>query len=66
MESLTPREIVEELDKYIVGQGKAKKGGGHSLKEPLPEIPACPGPQGRGGAQKHSHDRAHRGRQKPR
>jgi ATP-dependent HslUV protease ATP-binding subunit HslU len=25
MESLTPREIVEELDKYIVGQGKAKK-----------------------------------------
>ncbi|MCL5058068.1 MAG: ATP-dependent protease ATPase subunit HslU [Actinobacteria bacterium] len=25
MESLTPREIVEELDKYIVGQGRAKK-----------------------------------------
>ncbi|HBV98871.1 MAG: Clp protease ATPase [Peptococcaceae bacterium BICA1-7] len=25
MESLTPRAIVEELDKYIVGQGKAKK-----------------------------------------
>lgn len=25
MESLTPREIVEELDKYIVGQKKAKK-----------------------------------------
>ncbi|WP_416198052.1 MAG: ATP-dependent protease ATPase subunit HslU [Sporanaerobacter sp.] len=25
MKELTPREIVEELDKYIVGQGKAKK-----------------------------------------
>jgi len=25
MESLTPRVIVEELDKYIVGQGRAKK-----------------------------------------
>lgn len=25
MEELTPRKIVEELDKYIVGQGKAKK-----------------------------------------
>jgi len=25
MEELTPRRIVEELDKYIVGQGKAKK-----------------------------------------
>lgn len=25
MKSLTPREIVEELDKYIVGQNKAKK-----------------------------------------
>ncbi|MCL5935470.1 MAG: HslU--HslV peptidase ATPase subunit, partial [Firmicutes bacterium] len=25
MESLTPRETVEELDKYIVGQKKAKK-----------------------------------------
>jgi len=25
MESLTPREIVDELDKYIVGQNKAKK-----------------------------------------
>ena len=25
MEELTPREIVEELDKYIVGQEKAKK-----------------------------------------
>ena len=25
MEELTPRRIVEELDKYIIGQGKAKK-----------------------------------------
>ncbi|MCL2766578.1 MAG: ATP-dependent protease ATPase subunit HslU [Peptococcaceae bacterium] len=25
MEDLTPRRIVEELDKYIIGQGKAKK-----------------------------------------
>lgn len=25
MESLTPREIVEELDKYIIGQNKAKR-----------------------------------------
>ncbi len=25
METLTPKQIVEELDKYIVGQGKAKK-----------------------------------------
>ncbi len=26
-ESLTPRQIVKELDKYIVGQGEAKKNG---------------------------------------
>ncbi|MDD4561848.1 MAG: HslU--HslV peptidase ATPase subunit, partial [Syntrophomonadaceae bacterium] len=25
MENLTPREVVEELDKYIIGQQKAKK-----------------------------------------
>ena len=25
MENLTPRKIVEELDKYIIGQNKAKK-----------------------------------------
>ena len=25
MENLTPREVVEELDKYIIGQKKAKK-----------------------------------------
>ena len=25
MDSLTPRKIVEELDKYIIGQGSAKK-----------------------------------------
>jgi len=24
-ESLTPRQIVSELDKYVVGQGKAKR-----------------------------------------
>ena len=25
MNELTPRKIVEELDRYIIGQGKAKK-----------------------------------------
>ena len=25
MDNLTPRKIVEELDKYIIGQHKAKK-----------------------------------------
>lgn len=27
MSQYTPRQIVEELDKYIVGQGEAKKDG---------------------------------------
>ncbi len=25
LDELTPRQIVEELDKYVVGQGKAKR-----------------------------------------
>ena len=34
---LTPRQIVAELDKYIVGQGKAKRAVGEGVEA------ACPG-----------------------
>jgi ATP-dependent protease HslVU (ClpYQ) ATPase subunit len=35
MKELTPRQIVKELDKYIIGQDKAKKISSHSIEKPL-------------------------------
>ena len=35
MIDLTPRQIVAELDKYIVGQNSAKKMCGGGIKKPL-------------------------------
>ena len=31
--SLSPREIVSELDRYVVGQNKAKKSSSHCFKK---------------------------------
>ena len=36
MYSITPREVVEELGKHIVGQQEAKKAVCHRFKKPLP------------------------------
>ena len=46
MDSLTPRNIVSELDKYIIGQNKAKKAVAIALEEPLEETETFAGTQG--------------------
>jgi ATP-dependent HslUV protease ATP-binding subunit HslU len=36
----TPRQIVEELDRYIVGQDEAKRSVAIALRNPLAQPPA--------------------------
>jgi len=53
---MTPREVVAELDKYIIGQEKAKK----AVAIALATVAAAEAPGGaprRGGAEEHHHDR---------
>ena len=42
-ENLSPPEIVAELDRYIVGQAKAKRAVAIALPEPLPSSAAAGG-----------------------
>src|SRR4028119_1373380 len=42
IEELTPRQIVAELDKYIVGQAKAKRAGAIAPRNGLPPRPLVP------------------------
>ena len=39
LDSLTPKQIVEELDKYIVGQTKAKKAVAIALRHDADDLP---------------------------
>ena len=39
---LSPKQIVEELDKYIIGQTNAKKSGCNSNQKPLSQKQTCP------------------------
>ena len=36
LDELTPREIVQELDKYVIGQADAKTRRGHRAAQPHP------------------------------
>ena len=57
-DTLTPRQIVAELDKYVVGQTRAKRAVAIALREPDAPAEASPGPRGGGCAQEHPHDRS--------
>ena len=47
MNTMTPRQIVEELDKYIIGQDEAKRAVAIALRNRYRrskvEEPSCPG-----------------------
>ena len=60
LDEFTPREIVAELDKYVIGQADAKRVGCRRAPQPgtPPEARARDGR--RGDAEKHPHDRAYR------
>ena len=62
-ESMTPRQIVAELDKYVVGQHAAKRAVAIALRNRLrrQKLPRRPGRGGR--AEEHPDDRADRRRQ---
>ena len=62
-ESLTPREIVAELDKYVVGQAQGEARGGDRAAQPLPAAAAAAGHGRRSRAEEHPDDRADRRRQ---
>ena len=63
MSSLTPRQIVQELDKHIVGPGRGQARRGHRAAQPLAPHAgagaAAPGDH----AEEHPHDRPDRRRQ---
>ena len=40
MKELTPREIMRELNRYIIGQDAGQAGGGHRSAQPLPPQPS--------------------------
>lgn len=40
MKELTPREIMRELNRYIIGQDEAKRAVAIALRNPLPPCPA--------------------------
>jgi len=56
----TPREIVSELDRYIVGQHDAKRAVAIALRN-AGGASNCPKPCARSAAQEHSDDRPDRG-----
>ena len=61
--ALTPREIVTELDKYVVGQAKAKRAVAIALRNRYRRQRLPRGHGRRGGAEEHPDDRTDRRRQ---
>jgi ATP-dependent protease HslVU (ClpYQ), ATPase subunit len=57
-EGFSPREIVSELDRYIIGQGEAKRAGRHCAAQPLAPAAAARRPARGSPAQEHPDDRA--------
>ena len=62
MENLTPRKIVEELDKYIIGQNKAKKAVAIALRNRWRRLQLSPELKDEVLPKKYNHDRADRSR----
>ena len=60
LDHLTPRQIVVELDKYVVGQNEAKRAVAVALRNPHAAFEAASGNGGRGRAEEHHHDRPDR------
>lgn len=54
--SMTPKEIVSELDKYIIGQDEAKKIGGNSAEKQIQTKPASRGTERRNNSEEHPDD----------
>lgn len=59
MAELTPREIVRELDRYIVGQDEAKRSVAIALRNPLPPLQGGGAHAGRNQSQEHFDDWPH-------
>ena len=47
LDDLTPREIVAELDKYVVGQAAAKRAVAVALRNRMRRQKLCAGPGGK-------------------
>ena len=47
LDELTPRQIVVELDKYVIGQSEAKRSCRHRPAQPHAATKAAPGAGGR-------------------
>ena len=63
MATLTPRETVAELDKYVHRPTRRQALRGHCLAQPLAQAPGARAPARRDSTQEHHHDRPHRGGQ---
>ena len=63
LDELTPREIVRELDKYVVGQADAKRAVAIALRNRIRRQKLDARDGRRGDAEEHPHDRPHRRRQ---
>ena len=63
MTEFSPREIVSELDRFIVGQAEAKRAVAVALRNRWRRRRAARRPARRGDAQEHPDDRPHRRRQ---
>ena len=59
MAQLAPKEIVAELDRFVIGPGRSQKGRGHRIEKPLEKAAGSRGTAGRDSAQKYHHDRSH-------
>ena len=62
MDNLTPRKIVEELDKYIIGQHRAKKAVAIALRNRWRRLQLSPELKDEVLPKKYNHDRADRSR----
>jgi ATP-dependent HslUV protease ATP-binding subunit HslU len=60
MTDLTPREIVSELDRFIIGQDAAKRAVAVALRNRWRQKQLPPEPRPGGDAQEHPDDRPHR------